>query len=199
MMMRTVAALSLALVGHAYVLPAHQARCVLPAQQARASRRLVVGMSDPLKDDMSDPEAKGFAYDALAPLYGNNPLKGVASGVAKKETGRRAPIPGKEKTLFQKVGPLVFFSAVPLIIGAFAFQSFKEMGFNFEVLVRFNLEIAIGFGATIALIYWKAASEGRDLFNPEGKDDAAPMVDLEDAFGASVEETSSNDSAPPGL
>jgi len=26
------------------------------------------------------------------------------------------------------VGPLVFFSAVPLIIGAFAFQSFKEMG-----------------------------------------------------------------------
>jgi len=97
------------------------------------------------------------------------------------------------------VGPLVFFSAVPLIIGAFAFQSFKEMGFNFEVLVRFNLEIAIGFGATIALIYWKAASEGRDLFNPEGKDDAAPMVDLEDAFGASVEETSSNDSAPPGL
>mmetsp|Transcript_29500 Transcript_29500/g.68484 ORF Transcript_29500/g.68484 Transcript_29500/m.68484 type:complete len:103 (+) Transcript_29500:677-985(+) len=71
--------------------------------------------------------------------------------------------------------------------------------FNFEVLVRFNLEIAIGFGATIALIYWKAASEGRDLFNPEGKDDAAPMVDLEDAFGASVEETSSNDSAPPGL
>jgi len=72
MMMRTVAALSLALVGHAYVLPAHQARCVLPAQQARASRRLVVGMSDPLKDDMSDPEAKGFAYDALAPLYGES-------------------------------------------------------------------------------------------------------------------------------
>ena len=70
MMIRTVAALSLMLVGHAYVLPAQQSRRVLPSQKTRLSRRVAVGMSDPLKDDMSDPEAKGFAYDALAPLYG---------------------------------------------------------------------------------------------------------------------------------
>eukprot|EP00619_Florenciella_sp_RCC1007_P001911 CAMPEP_0205917302 /NCGR_PEP_ID=MMETSP1325-20131115/9079_1 /ASSEMBLY_ACC=CAM_ASM_000708 /TAXON_ID=236786 /ORGANISM="Florenciella sp., Strain RCC1007" /LENGTH=148 /DNA_ID=CAMNT_0053284703 /DNA_START=25 /DNA_END=468 /DNA_ORIENTATION=- len=143
-------------------------------------------MNDPMKDGMSDPEAKGFAYDVLEPIYGNNPLKGVASGVAKKETGRRAPVPGREKTLFQKVGPLVFFAAVPTIIGAYAFQTFKELGFDFGVLVRFNLEIAIGFGVTIALIYWKAASEGRDLFNPESKVEAAPAVDLEDGAGFSL-------------
>ena len=44
---------------------------------------------------------------------------------------------------------------------------------------------------TIALIYWKAASEGRDLFNPESKDvDAAPAVDLEDAFAMGTEASS---------
>merc|ERR1719198_941633 len=115
-MSRTAAFIAAACIActNAYVHPSRP----LLTQQLRSRRAAVTRMmSDPMKESMSDPDAKGFAYDALAPIYGNNPLKGVASGVAKKETGRRAPVPGKEKSLFQKVGPLVFFSAVPTIIG----------------------------------------------------------------------------------
>ena len=47
---------------------------VLPKRSARAVRSVRVTMNDPMKDGMSDPEAKGFAYDVLEPIYGKRGL-----------------------------------------------------------------------------------------------------------------------------
>ena len=45
-----------------------------------------------------------------------------------------------EKSVFKKVGPLVFFSAFPIIVGLFGYQEFAKTGFDVTVPIRLIVE-----------------------------------------------------------
>ena len=68
-----------------------------------------------------------------------------------------------EKSLFKKIGPNIFFSGFPIIIGLFGYQEFAKTGFDVTVPIRLVVETLLILAPVIWLIDQRAKSQGREL------------------------------------
>ena len=85
------------------------------------------------------------------------------SGIKERLSDPKKVVGTGNKSLFQKVGPLVFFSGVPIIIGLYGFQEFANTGFDITVPIRLVVESLLVLAPVIYLIDLRAKSQGREL------------------------------------